>query len=157
MYTASLPYLAMSQPPPSEVHGLVEHLFRQEAGKLHAALGRLFGLEHLDLVEEVVQEALLQALRQWPYRGVPPHPAAWLAHVARNKALDALRRRGILRRVVEELERQAADKTAADPPALADEGTLADDQLAMVFACCHPALPADAQVALTLKAVGGFG
>src|SRR5882724_1782728 len=75
------------------VSGLVEHLFRHEAGRLLAGLGRRLGVEHLDLAEEVVQDALVQALRQWPFAGVPPNPAAWLARPAHSRALDRLRRR----------------------------------------------------------------
>jgi len=136
--------------PRVEVDQLVEHLFRHQAGQMLASLTRIFGLEHLDLAEDVVQEALLQALRQWPFRGVPENPRAWLIHVARNKALDALRRRALHRRVEEDLRVQLEQfQPAAD---FSDTAGL-DEQVAMMFACCHPALPRDAQVALTLKAV----
>ena len=137
------------------VPGLVEHLFRREAGRLLAGLGRRLGVEHLDLAEEVVQDALVQALRQWPYRGVPPNPAAWLARAAYSRALDRLRRRATFERVRAELERRAHAAESAPPDA--DDGETLDDQLAMIFACCHPALVPEARVALTLKAVCGFG
>jgi RNA polymerase sigma-70 factor (ECF subfamily) len=134
-----------------QVHALVDHLFRHEAGRMLAALARLFGLANLDLAEEVVQDAMVQALRQWPFRGIPTNPAAWLMQTARNKALDILRRRAILRRQEYDLDSRAA--AFAEPAG--DE--IVDDQLSIIFACCHPALPPEARVALTLKSVGGFG
>jgi RNA polymerase sigma-70 factor (ECF subfamily) len=123
-----------------------------------AALGRVFGLENLDLAEEVVQDALLQALRQWPYHGVPDNPSAWLMQVARNKALDVFRRKTLLRHKERELERMTPVATSGDVEHIDRRGDaeLDDDQLAMIFACCHPSLAVDDQVALTLKAVGGF-
>jgi RNA polymerase sigma-70 factor (ECF subfamily) len=145
--------MASEQP----VRELVEHLFRHQAGQMLATLTHIFGLENLDLAEEVVQQALLQALRQWPFQGVPDNPRSWLIHVARNRALDVLRRRALLRRKEHELEQQLKDRQSrlevADLP---ETGELEDEQLAMIFMCCDPALPADARVALTLKAVSGF-
>jgi RNA polymerase sigma-70 factor (ECF subfamily) len=141
----------MSRDAPEEVHALVEHLFRHEAGRMLAALTRMFGLADFDLAEEVVQDAMVQALRQWPFRGVPENPAAWLMKTARNKALDLFRRRALLRRQQCDLDSQVAD--SLEPAG--DE--LSDDQLAMIFACCHPVLPTEARIALTLKSVGGFG
>jgi predicted RNA polymerase sigma factor len=76
----------------AKVSGIVEHLFRQEAGKIVSALTGSFGLRNLELVEDAVQEALLKALRLWSYGNIPPNPAAWLMQVARNQALDHLRR-----------------------------------------------------------------
>src|SRR3954470_4107533 len=136
----------------ADVPGLVEHLFRHEAGRLLAGLGRRLGVEHLDLAEEVVQDALVRALKRWPFRGVPPNPAAWLARTAHNLALDRLRRRSAFDRIRAELE---ATQPLAAMQAEPDEQAL-DDQLAMMFACCHPALTPEARVALTLKAVCGF-
>jgi RNA polymerase sigma-70 factor, ECF subfamily len=137
---------------------LVEHLFRHEAGHLLATLTHVFGLANLDLAEEVVQEALLQALRRWPFQGIPDNPRAWLLRAAHNKALDLLRRQATLRSKEHELGQRLQEREArlevADPP---EEGELADEQLAMIFACCSPALPSEARVALTLKAVSGFG
>jgi RNA polymerase sigma-70 factor (ECF subfamily) len=133
---------------------LVEHLFRESAGHLVAALARRLGPAHVGLAEDIVQDALLAALRTWPFQGVPDDPAAWLFRVAQRRALDAVRRDATLRRKAplveawhEEARREAAGAGAALP----------DDELALVFACCHPAVPADAGVALALKTVGGFG
>jgi RNA polymerase sigma-70 factor (ECF subfamily) len=139
------------------VQELVEHLFRHQAGQMLATLTHIFGLDNLDLAEEVVQEALLQALRQWPYQGIPDNPRAWLVRAARNKALDLLRRQASLRRKEQELERRLKERQAhADGADPADPAALEDEQLAMICMCCDPALPADARVALTLKAVSGF-
>lgn len=136
----------------AEVFHLVDHLFRREAGRMVSTLTRIFGPENLQLAEDVVQEALIQALRTWPFRGVPEHPHAWLVQVARNRALDALRREANLVRKEEEIR----GWTAAAVPEPGEEGGL-DDQLRMLFICCQPAVPREARVALTLKTVGGFG
>ena len=145
---------------PDSVHGLVDHLFRHEAGRMVASLTRSFGPAHLGLAEEVVQEALIQALRRWPFGGVPDNPVAWLYRVARNQALDRLRRDASFR------GKEVAIREALVPPADAGAGDSAgraflpgeitDDQLRLVFLCCHPDLPRDSRVALTLKTVLGF-
>jgi len=141
---------------PAVVRSSVDSVFRRRAGQLSATLTRILGIEHLDLVEDVVHDAFVQALRTWPYSGVPDNPSAWILSVARNRALDILRRQGRWR------ERSADVERAILPGA--DGGELRsyfsheveDDQLRLMFACCHPALSRDAQVALTLKTVGGF-
>jgi RNA polymerase sigma-70 factor (ECF subfamily) len=136
---------------------LVEHLFRHQAGRMLAALTHIFGMENLHLAEEVVQEALLQALQQWRFHGIPDNPQGWLLRAARNKALDVLRRQAAFRRKEPELQQRLSERQArqevTDPP---DDADLADERLAMIFACCAPALAAEARVALTLKAVSGF-
>jgi RNA polymerase sigma-70 factor (ECF subfamily) len=138
----------------TQVPALVDRLFRDESARLVAGLARVFGPAHLELVEDVVQEALVKALRVWPYEGVPAKPDAWLVRVARNLAIDALRRNALEERVAEDVERWA-DARLSDS---ADtEGALVDDQLRLVFTCCHPALPFDSRVALTLKTCCGFG
>jgi RNA polymerase sigma-70 factor (ECF subfamily) len=135
----------------------VDHLFRHRSGQMVATLTRVLGFANIDLVEDVVQDALVQALRHWPLSGVPANPTAWLIQVAKNRALDALRRRGTWRSKEEQIEselREAERRASGPRSGFADE--LQDDQLRMIFACCHPALRRDAQVALTLKTVGGF-
>ncbi|HEX5818546.1 MAG TPA: DUF6596 domain-containing protein [Gemmatimonadales bacterium] len=133
----------------ASVGALVEHLFRHESGRLVAALVRRLGVEHFDLAEDAVQDALMQALRRWPFHGVPPAPGAWLFTVARHRAVDRLRRA----RRGEEAERLAALEGAghAEPEAAAGH-----DSVALLLLCSHPALSADAAIALTLHAVGGF-
>jgi RNA polymerase sigma-70 factor (ECF subfamily) len=132
---------------------LVDQLFRDEAGRMIAGLVRVFGPARLELAEDVVQEALVRALRTWPFEGVPPNPRAWLVHVARNAALDALRRHATEDRVVQGLAAWAVDAAAEDHGA--DEGV--DDQLRLMIMCCHPSIPFESRVALTLKTVCGLG
>ena len=135
---------------------LVEHFFRHESGRLVAVLTRLFGWSHYDLVEDVVQETLLDALQAWRVRGVPDNPPAWIRRVARNKILDALRRGRIGERALRECapERPGADVGLDE---LFDDSAIEDSQLRMMFACCDPRLDRADQVALTLKALCGFG
>jgi len=136
---------------------MVDHLFRSRAGQIVAHLTRLLGPEHLDLAEEVTQEALLKALQNWPYTGIPHNPAGWLFRVARNAALDAVRHRTLTTEKSAELAAQHfrnADKPRAGDAELEEQ--LRDDELRMVLMCCHPILPQDARVALSLKTVGGF-
>ncbi|HEU4765866.1 MAG TPA: sigma-70 family RNA polymerase sigma factor [Pyrinomonadaceae bacterium] len=126
---------------------LVDHLFRRHSAKIVATLTRVFGSRHLDLAEDVVQDALLKALQQWPFKGIPENPAAWLTLVAKNRALDLLRRDASLASKTQELELAL--------PRLSFEGAI-DDQLALILMCCHPALPLEYQIALTLKTACGF-
>ena len=130
------------------VDALVADLFRRSSGELTAALVRVLGPEHLELAEEVVQDALVRALEVWSYQGVPDNPRGWLYRVARNRALDLLRRHAAGARKLSELVVEQFD---TDPARVRG-----DDELAMVFMCCHPALSRESQVALTLKVVGGF-
>ncbi len=138
----------------ADLSGLVDHLFRHRSGRITASLIRVLGFEHLNLIEDVIQDAMLKALKTWPYAGVPKNPAAWLTQVARNRAIDVIRRHSSWtdkrRQVIQHLEGLIDDS----PSPL--DGAFSDDQLQMVFACCHPDLPAASRVALTLKAVGGF-
>ncbi|MEA2562467.1 MAG: hypothetical protein QOH06_3971 [Acidobacteriota bacterium] len=137
------------------VNHLVDHLFRREAGRMVAGLTRIFGPAHLDLAEDVVQEALLQALRTWPFGGVPDNPTGWLVQVAKNRALDALRRNASLAAKEEDIRTWAAALTwlgETEPREME-----IDDQLRLIFICCQSAVPSEARVALTLKTVGGFG
>lgn len=137
---------------------LVEHLFRRQSGKLVAALTRSLGPARLDLAEEAVQEAMVEALRRWPFHGVPERPAGWLYRVARNRALDRLRRESTFRGKEPEVRREVVPEEPQRSGADARfSGELTDDQLRLIFLCCHPALPRDARVALTLKTVCGFG
>jgi len=115
---------------------------------------RLFGPAHLDLAEETVQEAMLRALQTWPYQGVPENAAAWLFRVARNSAIDAIRSRRLIASddALAEIARPDSFSTA-DP--LVEE-QLRDDELSMIFMCCHPEISQESSVALSLKTVGGF-
>ncbi|HMV82951.1 MAG TPA: sigma-70 family RNA polymerase sigma factor [Blastocatellia bacterium] len=140
----------------NKVSGLVDHLFRHQAGQMIATLVRVFGPRHIDLAEEVVQEALVKALQLWSYRGIPDNPSAWLIQVAKNRALDRLRREASLQEKAEEIiSAFAAQEAFANQKTASDEAF--DDSLAMIFMACHPSIARESRVALTLKTVGGFG
>jgi RNA polymerase sigma-70 factor (ECF subfamily) len=147
---------AEPSPATGEISVLVEHLFRHEAGKMVAILTRIFGLEHLSLAEDVVQESLSRALQTWPFYGVPGNPSAWLMRTARNLALDVVRREKVFR------EKQADIIHLIDRPSLApdaqvfSEHEISDDRLSMMFVCCHPVIPPEAQLALALNTLCGF-
>jgi RNA polymerase sigma factor (sigma-70 family) len=140
-------------PPPNALPHAVEDLFRHRYARMVASLCGVLGPGRLDLVEDVVQEAMLRALRTWPAAGVPDNPEGWVFRVARNLALDALRRRRVASRIEDELQRWAAAGAVPDD----DPQPIADDTLRMLFLCSHPAVPVDARVPLLLKTVCGFG
>jgi RNA polymerase sigma-70 factor (ECF subfamily) len=144
----------MSPSPPEPVAPLVEHFFRHEAGRLVSVLTRIFGWRNFDLVEDMVQATLLDALEAW--RGqVPDNPAGWVHRVAKNKILDALRREKIGQRVLGKWANTFPRHEELDVLFL--DAEIEDSQLRMIFACCHPHLTRENQLALTLKALGGFG
>jgi RNA polymerase sigma-70 factor (ECF subfamily) len=132
-------------------HALVESIYRDESRRVLATLIRLLG--DFDLAEEALHEAFRAALEQWPRDGVPDNPRAWLVSAGRFKAVDAIRRRARL---------TALDDAADEVEAIADEHVrrepdeIEDDRLRLVFTCCHPALAADARIALTLREVCGL-
>jgi RNA polymerase sigma-70 factor (ECF subfamily) len=140
----------------TRIHGLVDHFFRHQAGTLVAVLTRIFGLHNLDLVEDVVQSALVSALESWRMHGPPEDPAAWMYRVARNKALDVIRRRQAAGRLSPEWQHLQGRHTADNVDRLFLSPEIADSQLRMIFTCCHAELPQESQVALTLKALCGF-
>jgi RNA polymerase sigma-70 factor (ECF subfamily) len=126
----------------------IERVFRQEYGRAVAVLVRVFG--DIDVAEEAVQDAFTAAARRWPSTGLPPSPAGWIITTARNCAIDRLRREASR----EDRHAQAALLHArGEAP---DESTVGDDRLRLIFTCCHPALATHAQVALTLRLLGGL-
>src|SRR6516165_10873527 len=134
---------------------LVEHFFRREAGRLVGVLTRIFGWRNFDLVEEMVQATLLDALQSWQVR-VPDNPSGWVHRIAKNKILDALRREKIGQQVFGRIAATCrADESGLDELFLDSE--VEDSQLRMIFACCNPQLARENQLALTLKALCGFG
>ncbi len=143
--------------PTPDPRAAVDRLFREESGRAVATLIRLTG--DFDLAEEAVQDAFVIALERWPRDGLPSNPGAWITTTARNRAIDRLRR---ARRLVEKtpsLQRQAeidAELAAVGPQAEEPVSPIADDRLRLIFTCCHPALPVEARVALTLRTLGGL-
>ena len=135
---------------------MVEHLFRHEAAKMVATLTGIFGIEHLGLAEDVVQEALARALQTWPFYGVPENPAAWIMRASRNLALDVVRRQKVFRDKEAEIVRLMDREGSRPDVAIFSEQDIADDTLRMMFVCCHPSIPTEAQVALALKTLCGF-
>ena len=137
---------------------LVDHLFRHESGKLVSVLTRIFGSDNLDLAEDVVQDSLVEAINQWTYKGVPENPSAWLFMVAKNKAINVVNREKYRRKYSSDVAHFLQSQWTADAALshiFSDEQML-DDQLRMMFTCCHPAISTDSQVALTLKTLCGF-
>ncbi|HET7339725.1 MAG TPA: sigma-70 family RNA polymerase sigma factor [Candidatus Dormibacteraeota bacterium] len=133
----------LAQPRPATDEALTA-VFREEASRLTAAMVRVLG--NFDVAEEVVQDAVVAALEKWPAQGIPDNPGAWLMTTARRRAIDLLRRDRRYAEKVALLERSSVD----------DEKAESDDRLRLIFTCCHPALPQEAQVALTLRAIAGF-
>jgi RNA polymerase sigma-70 factor, ECF subfamily len=135
----------------------VEAVFREEWGRLLATLVRQWG--DLDLAEEVASDAVASALQHWPVDGVPTRPAAWLLTVARRRAVDLLRRDRAYaaRLVLLQVEADRAEPGQRDSPQLeTDDGEVPDERLRLFFTCCHPALPLEAQTALTLRCLAGL-
>jgi RNA polymerase sigma factor (sigma-70 family) len=137
---------------------LDEHLFRREAARLLATLTRILGVHQLALAEDLVQDTLTTALEVWTFRGVPDNPSAWLTTAAKNRALSALRRQRTADKHAPELsrawDREGAEASALDADFLPE--ALRDDELRMMFTCCHPRLDEPTQVALVLYLLGGF-
>jgi RNA polymerase sigma-70 factor, ECF subfamily len=130
----------------------VGRIFREESGRSLAALIRVFG--DIDLAEDAVQEAFAAALRKWPGNGVPPNPGGWITTTARNHAIDRLRRETRGRELLSQLAVLGAGNGEAGM--LQEVGPVHDDRLRLIFTCCHPALSTQAQVALTLRLLGGL-
>ena len=131
----------------------LEQVYREHWGRVLAAtIGFLGG--DFDLAEEATQDAFATAAERWPREGVPEHPAAWLARAARNRAIDRIRRRRSLAEKTRELEAELAGAPPPEEPM--DPQTIPDERLELIFTCCHPALATEAQVALTLRTLGGL-
>ncbi|NKQ52206.1 RNA polymerase sigma factor [Amycolatopsis sp. K13G38] len=130
--------------------GEIESVFRAEYGRAVSVLVRVFG--DIDLAEEAVQDAFTEAVRRWPDTGTPPSPAGWIITTARNRTIDRLRREATR----DERHAQAALIQATGEQAAEEDGPVRDDRLRLIFTCCHPALAEQAQVALTLRLLGGL-
>src|SRR2546421_52220 len=131
----------------------VDAVYRAESRRVFATLVRLLGGD-FDLAEEALHDAFTSAIEQWPRDGVPDNPRAWLVTAGRFKAIDAMRRRARFDASLGELAERMNAQTPTDAPS-ADEG-IEDDRLRLIFTCCHPALPPEARLALTLREVCGL-
>jgi RNA polymerase sigma-70 factor, ECF subfamily len=138
-----------------ELRAAVESVFRRESGRIIAGLIRVSG--SFDLAEEAMQDAFAAALARWPAQGIPDSPAAWITAVARRKLIDYARRARTRRDKADDLLRETeASQTDEAPGVDADAMSFPDDRLRLIFTCCHPALNVEAQVALTLRTLGGL-
>jgi RNA polymerase sigma factor (sigma-70 family) len=142
---------------PDQVQHIVDHFFRHESGKMVAVLTRIFGTHNLEMVEDVVQEAFLQAMKTWRMNQLPDNPSGWLMQVARNRAIDIIRRQQHFNHYSKEVAGALQQEAVQTVEQFFSESEIADSQLRMIFACCHPSLKEEDQVALTLKTVSGFG
>ena len=130
----------------------IGRIFREESGRCVATLIRVFG--DIDVAEDAVQDAFVVALCKWPMDGLPPNPGGWITTTARNRAIDRLRRESRRRELLEEMAALSLD--THDPGRSQEVAHLEDDRLRLIFTCCHPSLSPEAQVALTLRLLGGL-
>jgi len=137
---------------------LVDHFFRHEAGKMVSVLTRLLGLQHMETAQDIVQDTLLKAMNTWSYGVVPDNPSAWLYRVAKNKAIDFLRREKKFRDIRPQYSRLLESEYTLNSTInqLFLHSAIQDSQLQMMFACCHPSIPPESQVALVLKTLCGL-
>lgn len=151
----SLVFTAMES---KDINNIVVPLFRSEAGKMSSVLTRLLGFENLETAEDIVQDTLLQAMTTWKFKGVPGNPSAWLYAVAKRKAIDVLRKNQVRKNLDGEVARYLSSEytlgSTVDQHFLENE--IQDSQLRMIFALCHPSIPYDSQIALTLKILCGL-
>ncbi|MCQ6555241.1 sigma-70 family RNA polymerase sigma factor [Streptomyces sp. C10-9-1] len=143
--------MAVTAHPQGRAAEAVEAAFRIEYARIIAAVARV--VRDVGIAEELAQDALLAALEQWPGSGVPDRPGAWLTAVARNRAVDLVRRRETYARKLAEVGRDLRD---VPPPEPAEPDAIDDDLLRLIFTACHPVLSADARIALTLRLLGGL-
>jgi RNA polymerase sigma factor (sigma-70 family) len=148
----------MSHPENSELNKTVDHLFRHEAGKMVSVLTRIFGFPNIEQAEDIVHDTLLKALETWRYGHIPENPQAWLYRVAKNKALDLIRREKLKYKIENELSVFLKSEYTLVPSIneMFTEGEIKDSQLRMMFACCHPSLSHEAQITLILKTLCGL-
>ena len=141
------------------VHQTIDHLFRHESGKMVAIFSRLLGLQNLETAQDIVQDTLLQAMNTWSYSNIPDNPSGWLYRVAKNKAIDFLRREKRFKEINPQYAYLLQSEYTLSPTVnnLFLENEIQDSELRMMFACCHPSIPEESQIALTLKTLCGLG
>jgi RNA polymerase sigma factor (sigma-70 family) len=137
---------------------MVDHLFRHEAGKMVAVLSRAFGFSNIETAEDIVQDTLLKALETWKYDAIPANPQAWLYRVAKNKAIDVIRRQQLKYKIDTDLTALLQSEYSLVPAIneLFEESEINDSLLRMMFACCHPAIGHESQISLILKTLCGL-
>jgi RNA polymerase sigma factor (sigma-70 family) len=140
------------------INQTIDHLFRHESGKITAVLTRLLGFQNFETAQDIVQDTLLQAMTAWGYGSLPDNPSGWLYKVAKNKAIDFIRREKRFREIGPRYAYQLQSEYSLSPTVnnLFLENEIQDSQLRMMFACCHPLIPAESQIALTLKTLCGL-
>ncbi|HYG18709.1 MAG TPA: sigma-70 family RNA polymerase sigma factor [Ohtaekwangia sp.] len=145
-------------PETPNIRPAIDNLFRHEAGKMVSLLTRIFGAHNLELAEDVVQDTLVKALEYWKIRGIPDNPSAWMLTVARNKVLDVLRRERHHKEFARDTSVLLKSEYSAGATVdhLFRQHPIEDEQLRMMFVCCHPGIPGEGQVALILKTLCGF-
>lgn len=140
------------------VHNTIEHLFRHESGRMLAVLTKLFGLNQVEIAEDIVQETLIAALESWKLKGLPSDPRAWLYRAAKNRTIDYLRReRNFRERIAPAIRQEGSDPESGHwLNAYFLDTEIEDAQLRMLFAACHPAIPLESQLALMLRTLCGL-
>jgi RNA polymerase sigma factor (sigma-70 family) len=139
-----------------EQQELIPHLFRTEFSKITAVLCKLFGIEHIEIAEDIASDTFLSAVESWPYKGLPPNPTAWLYSVAKNKAKNYIHRNHIFSEKIAGDIKYAASEIQEMEINLSDQN-ITDSQLQMLFAICHPSITTEAQISLSLRILCGFG
>ncbi|MBK5271889.1 MAG: sigma-70 family RNA polymerase sigma factor, partial [Bacteroidia bacterium] len=139
-----------------EQQELIPHLFRTEFRKITAVLCKLFGIEHIEVAEDIASETFLSALESWTYTEIPENPTAWLYTVAKNKAKNHIIRNKIFsEKITSQLKYSSQEEKEIEIDL--SEKNITDSQLQMLFAICHPAIPTEAQIGLSLRILCGFG
>lgn len=143
----------------AKITQIIDHLFRQESGRMVAILTRIFGPHNMELAEDVVQDALIKAIEQWSVNEIPKNPSAWLFQTAKNQAINLIKKEKNKEKYASDISHLFTSEWTFVPTIenLFSESEIKDDFLKMMFTCCHPAISPDSQVALTLKTLCGFG
>ncbi|MGX1928240.1 RNA polymerase sigma factor [Flagellimonas sp. 2504JD4-2] len=140
--------------PQTNLNNTIDHLFRNEYGKIVAVLTNKFGISNLEQIEDAAQDTFIKAMQVWAYKSIPDNPTAWLYRVANNALIDVLRRNKKMDLLNDRQLKEEGEGSSDDEPSLND--SITDSQLKMIFACCHPSLSEEYQLILSLKLIGGF-